>query len=90
MPNSITTSGTTPAVSTKSLPGEAPNSWVARHSESVENATPTGNTLTTTWYSTNGRQTTTTTREQDESDEDFLLRHIQDYAADMIDEPPVP
>lgn len=90
MSNPITTSGTAPEVSTKCLPGEGPSSWVTRHNAAVQSATPTGNTLSTSWTSVNGRQTVSTTRDPGETDEDFLLRHIHDYLVAMLEEPPVP
>lgn len=90
MAHPITTSGTTPQISTKSVPGELPSGWVSRHSTAVESSTPTGDTLTTRWESANGPQSAETNRHAGESDEDFLLRHIQDYVMAMIDEPPIP
>ena len=77
-------------VSTVHQSGESTQAWVGRHSTSVELSRPSGNTLTTTWTSANGRQSVATIRAPNETDESFLLRHILDYSDVMGSEPPIP
>lgn len=90
MANSITTTGTTTdPISTQRMAGESTSAWVSRHSDSVQNATPSGNKLTTTWKSAAGDQKKETTRHSGESDADLLQRHVLEYATAMIENPPV-
>jgi hypothetical protein len=89
--NSISTTGTTndPA-STKHQNGESVQSWVTRHDKKVGDATPSGNSLTTSWPCASGTETVTTNRNAGETDAAFQARHITDYLLQMLDCPPVP
>ena len=86
----ITTTGTTPVVTTTQNSGESVVDWVDRHDKDVDDATPNGNTLTTTYTSSQGLETTVTTRAAGESDDKFRERHQTDYLELMATRPPIP
>lgn len=90
MPNPITTTGTTNPVTTTKLDSESTSQWVGRHNRGVNNATPNGNELTTTYTSSGGSEAVTTTRLSGETDALFLARHQTDYLERMDVAPPVP
>ena len=92
---SITTTGTTTdPVETEHQSGQSTREWVGAHSGSVAAATPSGNTLTTTWYCSedpdSSEGSTTTTRQDGEMDAEFIARHINEYVLDMLNCVPVP
>jgi hypothetical protein len=88
--SSITTTGTTTdPVSTSRQAGESAGDWAERHGGRVSSATPSGDTLTTTWKSAGGDQSKATHRRSGESDALFQARHILEFTAAMIDQPPV-
>ena len=91
MANPIVTTGTNPGpISTDKQLGETRGEWIARHHNSVMAATPTGDMLTTNWYSsTCGAMERTSNRKQNETDEQFRKRHVDEYEADMVNCPPV-
>jgi hypothetical protein len=86
----ITTTGTTSTVSTTKNSGESVSDWVERHDNAVANATPNGDSLTTTYTSANGSESKTTTRLPNETDAAFLARHVTDYLEKMVSTPPIP
>lgn len=91
MANPITTTGTTSdPITTTHQSGESVSQWVKRHNDEVSQSTPSGNTLTTSWTCSTGREDVETTRLTGESDADFLLRHQIAYMLAMIECPPVP
>lgn len=91
MANAITTTGTTnDPVSTKHQSGEGVQEWVKRHDKKVSGATPSGDSLTTSWPCASGQESTTTDRIAGESNTAFVQRHIMAYLLAMIECPPVP
>ena len=91
MANPIVTNGTTSdPISTDKQLGETRGQWIAHHHTAVMAATPSGDVLTTTWYSTTcGAMERTTTRKTNETDEQLVKRHVEEYENDMIGCPPV-
>lgn len=91
MANPISTTGTTTdPVVTNYDPPELPRTWAMRHADKLKTMTPSGNTLTTTWTSSNGPQQCVTVRKAGESDAAFMNRHAGDLPFAMIGEEPVP
>lgn len=86
----ISTVGTTPTVTTTKQSTESTGDWVDRHDKAVEAAAPSGNTLTTTYTSSQGAESVQTTRLENESDAEFRARHQADYLDAMADRPPIP
>ena len=86
MAGKITTTGTTnDPVETEHGSGQNTRQWVGAHSGSVAAATPSGNTLTTSWACVEDTAgSTTTTRQAGEADTEFLTRHILEYVLDML------
>ncbi|HTF89491.1 MAG TPA: hypothetical protein VK843_13850 [Planctomycetota bacterium] len=89
-PHPISTTGTSPAVTTTKTSGETSAEWVDRHDTAVQGTTPSGNTLTTTYTSTQGAELVETIRLPNETDGKFLARHQNDYMESMANHPPVP
>ena len=91
MANAITTTGTTTdPVGTKHVSGESVQDWVKRHDRKVSDATPSGDSLTTTWPCASGTESVTTDRLAGETDTALIQRHIMEYLLAMIECPPVP
>jgi len=91
MPTPILTSTTTTGdVSTFKADGESTRDWVAGHTTALLDRRPSGNRLTTTWNSSSGMQSKSTDRLPGESDEIFMLRHVNDYTTMMAEYPPTP
>lgn len=87
----ITTTGTTSdPISTEYDSPELIRVWVARHTDDVKAATPSANTLTTSWTSNNGAQQVQSVRKANEVDLTFVERHVQEYLIAMTGEPPIP
>ncbi|MDZ4775002.1 MAG: hypothetical protein SGI72_17925 [Planctomycetota bacterium] len=87
----IATSGTNGgSVTTAKESGESTSTWIERHNRDVQAAESSGGELATTWQSSTGTQSVRTEREVGESDEEFTLRHIVEYLAEMEKEPPIP
>jgi hypothetical protein len=90
MASNITTSGTDcDPLSTDRLHGEAVGKWVGRHSDSVTDSNPIGDTLSTTWTIGTGTKTWKTDRDAGESNAAFTMRHVLEYTTAMIEYPPV-
>ncbi|MEO6711026.1 MAG: hypothetical protein ABI054_06865 [Planctomycetota bacterium] len=70
--------------------GESTTEWVPRHASDVQGATPSGNTLTTTYTSSQGVESVETIRLPNETDAQFLKRHENDYLQTMASNPPIP
>ncbi len=91
MSNPISTSPLSPNnISTTKKASETTGQWIARHNESVCSSTPVGNTLTTTWTSSNGPQSTVSNRKAGESDREFIYRHMNEFLVAASEEPPIP
>jgi hypothetical protein len=91
MSNPITTTGLDAGdISTEHQSGQSTNDWVGAHNSALDQATPSGKTLTTTWTSLVGRQEVETTRNSGESDALFIARHEAAYMLAMLDATPVP
>lgn len=89
-PHPISTTGTSPTVTTTKNTGETTAEWVGRHNSNVHATTPNGNTLTTTYTSSQGSESVETIRLPNETDGKFLVRHQNDYLQSMTTKPPIP
>jgi hypothetical protein len=90
MAGSISTTGVKQGpLDTDYVAPETNAEWRSRHDGAVRNATPDGDTLTTTWVSSSGPQSLETIREPGETDAEFLERHVKDYEERMREEPPL-
>lgn len=90
MANPISTTGLAKPVSTTKRPNETTQGWIQRHTDGVNQTTPDGDKLTTQYTSAAGPEEVVTNRLENESDQDFLDRHIGDYTAAMVGSPPIP
>jgi len=88
-PHPITTTGTTPSVTTEHEPNQSIADWVDRHDKAVAGCTVNGNTLTTAYTSSQGAESVQTQRLTGESDALFLSRHRTDYLEAMVVWPPI-
>ena len=92
MANKITTTGTTnDPLETQWQASWGRGEWANAHATAVLSATPSGDTLTTTWPVDSGPDhTVQTERRPDEDDEKFKERHVTDFLSAMIVNPPDP
>ena len=88
MASPITTTGTSPNVSTSHQNGESVRDWVGRHNQGVKDSSP-GTLLETCWVSSGGPQKVTNSRLPGETDAAFRSRHIESYLVVMIEKPPL-